>query len=483
MTPIISLHSSASKDALVPSCAAARGASIEGRKAGGVMELADGSRIAVIGGGPAGSFVSYFLLEIAERVGLAIDVDIYEAKEFEKLGPGGCNHCGGIVSESLVQHLATEGISLPDTVVQRGIEAYVLHTDIGSVGIETPAQEKRIAAVHRGGGPIGAANRWMSFDLHLLDLARSHGAQVIHARVDGLKMEDGLPVVSARGVEPRKYDLVIGAMGVNTTALKLFEGIGIGYTSPKMTRTYIAEYHYGRDELRETLGNAMHVFLVDMARVEFAALIPKGEFATLVLLGDDVDKQVVDQFLSLPEVRECLPRTATPAAACNCMPRINIGAPKTLFADRVVLIGDSGASRLYKDGIGAAYRTAKACANVAVLDGVSRRDFEQWYAPTCRSLEFDNNLGKIVFKVVTLFRRIRFLRRGMVRMVAKEQRSKRRPMSGVMWDTFTGSAPYADILARAMHPAFLYGLVRETIAGLFVPGPKHSGELAHESRR
>ncbi|MFZ2491796.1 MAG: hypothetical protein WA208_09950 [Thermoanaerobaculia bacterium] len=443
------------------------------------MELADGSRVAVIGGGPAGSFASYFLLEIAGRVGLELEVDIYEPKQFDKLGPGGCNHCGGIVSESLVQHLATEGINLPETIVQRGIESYVLHTDVATVRIDTPVREKRIAAVHRGGGPLGAANRTASFDLHLLELAQKRGARLIPARVDGLALENGFPLVSAKGLEPKRYDLVVGAVGVNTTALKLFEALGIGFSAPKTTKTYIAEFHYGREALRECLGDAMHVFLVDMPRVEFAALIPKGEFATLVLLGDDIDKALVERFLALPEVRECLPRgTDTPQATCHCIPRINLGATGALFADRVVVIGDSGVSRLYKDGIGAAYRTAKACANVAVLDGVSAHDFEKWYLPTCRSLAGDNALGRLVFMSVTIFRRIRFMRRGMVRMVAREQREARRPMSTVLWDTFTGSAPYREILLRCMTPAFIYGLVRETVAGLFTPTAKPRGELA-----
>ena len=62
-------------------------------------------------------------------------------------GPAGCNHCGGIVSESLVQLLTTEGINIPTKVAQKGIESYVLHMDVGSVRIETPVHEKRIAAM------------------------------------------------------------------------------------------------------------------------------------------------------------------------------------------------------------------------------------------------------------------------------------------------------------------------------------------------
>ena len=100
--------------------------------------LEDGSRVAVIGGGPAGSLSAYFLLTFARRMDLDLRVDVYEPRDFTKAGPTGCNMCGGVVSESLVQMLAAEGIDLPATVVQRGIESYVLHTDTDSVRIDTP---------------------------------------------------------------------------------------------------------------------------------------------------------------------------------------------------------------------------------------------------------------------------------------------------------------------------------------------------------
>ena len=136
------------------------------------LELKSGSRIAVLGGGPAGSFFSYFLLEMANRVGLDLHLDIYERRIFSTIGPAGCNMCGGIISESLVQTLATEGINLPTSVVERGIDSYVLHMDVGDVRIDTPLQEKRIASVHRGAGPKGMKEKkWESFDAHLQQLA------------------------------------------------------------------------------------------------------------------------------------------------------------------------------------------------------------------------------------------------------------------------------------------------------------------------
>jgi hypothetical protein len=89
--------------------------------------------VAVIGGGPAGSFFSHFFLDMASMVDLDVKLDIYEPRDYSRPGPVGCNNCGGIISESLVQHLATEGINLPDSVVQRGLDSYVLHTVDGSV--------------------------------------------------------------------------------------------------------------------------------------------------------------------------------------------------------------------------------------------------------------------------------------------------------------------------------------------------------------
>src|SRR5512138_1366483 len=99
------------------------------------IRLESGARVIVVGGGPAGSFFSCFLAEMAERAGRSFDIQVFEPRDFGAHGPLGCNMCGGIISESLVQNLATEGILLPSSVVQRGIDSYVLHTEAGSVRI------------------------------------------------------------------------------------------------------------------------------------------------------------------------------------------------------------------------------------------------------------------------------------------------------------------------------------------------------------
>src|SRR5210317_1682420 len=150
--------------------------------------LQDGSRIAVIGGGPAGSFFSFFLLKMAQAIDLDIEVDIFEPRSFSYCGPAGCNHCGGIVSESLVQTLAAEGIVLPRAVVQRGVASYVVHMDVGDVTIESPVQERRIAALYRGNGPRdGCDTDLESFDDFLQGMVREKGGNVVRKLITGVE--------------------------------------------------------------------------------------------------------------------------------------------------------------------------------------------------------------------------------------------------------------------------------------------------------
>ena len=431
-------------------------------------KLTDGSRVGVIGGGPAGSFFSYFLLEMARRMGLQLELDVYEPRDFTVSGPGGCNMCGGIVSESLVQNLASEGIALPESVVQRTINSYALHMDVGSVSIATPLREKRIASVHRGGGPRGQAPRkFGGLDGYLLDLAVGRGANRLRKRVEGVEWEGERPKVRAGGAAVA-YDLLVVAVGVNSAVSKLFEGTGLPYKAPQTTKTYICEYCFGRDMIRREIGSTMHVFLLNLPRLEFAALVPKGEYVTLCLLGQDLDRELVRKFLDAQEVKEALPANwKQPDDFCHCSPKISVRSAALPFADRVVFIGDCGTTRLYKDGIGAAYRTAKAAAKTAVFKGVGAEDFRRHYWPVCRQIDRDNRIGKFVFAITRQIQTREFARRGVWRMVSKEQNhpGSQLRMSTILWDTFTGSAPYKSVLLRALHPGFWGPFLWEMVAG------------------
>jgi flavin-dependent dehydrogenase len=435
------------------------------------LELKSGSKVCVIGGGPAGSFFTYFLLDLAERLGVDIQLDNIEAKNFMKVGPVGCNHCGGIISESLVQLLSAEGINLPATVVRHGIDSYVMHTDDRNVKIETPLHEKRIASVFRGSGPIGSTStEWNSFDKYLQDLCAQKGANLIIDKVIDLVFTNGRPVVKTSGKLEKEYDLVVAAVGLDKKTLGILKGINVEFQAPDTTKTYIRELFLGEEIVSQYFGNSMHVFLMDIPKLEFGALIPKGHYVTLVLLGQDIDKNMVQSFLSSDEVVNCFPKDwdMDKMFSCQCYPRINTHTAKYMYGNRFVAIGDSATSKLYKNGIGAAYITAKAAAATALFNGVSEKDFKKHYLPACRSLHYDNLIGKIVFLVTKLIKTNSLLKRGVVKTVIKEQNKagKKRNMSLVLWDTFTGSAPYKEIFFRSLKPAFLFLLLWNTISSI-----------------
>jgi len=434
--------------------------------------LQNGSRIAVIGGGPAGSFFSYFALDFAERLGMNINIDIYEPKDFNCTGPKGCNNCGGIVSESLIQALSTEGLVLSSNVIRRGIESYTLHLEQGSVIIKTPFKEQRIAAMFRGLGPLGDENSKLeSFDNYLLDLCKKSGARVIHERVtDALRTVDGVTLTTGSELTT-SYDLVVGAVGLNAKTLDIFQSICPSFEPPETTKTYISEFKMEPEVIDANFGNSMHVFLLNIPHIKFGALIPKGCYVTLVLLGSDINKEIASSFVHSEAVRKLFPPDINPddITPCKCYPSINVKGAKLAYDDRVVLVGDSASSKLYKNGIGAAYITGKAAASTAVFNGISAAAFKKHYQPACTNLDRDNILGKLIFSVTGIIQKSHLLKAAMLGLVITEQdkRNNSRRMSAILWDTFTGSAAYRNIFLRFLNPLLILRLIWNMIKNTF----------------
>jgi flavin-dependent dehydrogenase len=446
------------------------------------VKLSNNAKIGIIGGGPAGSMAGFFLLEMAQRVDWDLSVDIYEPRDFDRYGPPGCNMCAGVVSENLVQTLAAEGIDLPPQVVQRGIDSYILHTSgLPTVAINTPSDDLRIATVYRGAGPRVPAgdSSWESFDDYLLDLAKKRGVNVIHKRVDDISWEQDFPQVICKKTEAKTYDLLIGAVGVNAPILKKFTSLGFSYEKPPVKKGFVSEIYLGESVVQEYLGSSMHIFLLDIPGLKFAAIIPKVEYVTISLMGDGINKTLVEEFMNSAEVRNCLPdslnwhfkeKEVDIGQACFCMPTPNVGPAIKPYGDRIVMIGDCAVSRLYKDGIGAAYITAKASVVTALFFGVSSDDFKDQYAPVCQRIARDNIIGNVIFLITMLYQKFKFFSNGMVRMVTSEQTqpNKERRMSRVLWDTFTGSATYREIFFKSIHPQFIVSLVSSTVWAFFL---------------
>lgn len=437
-------------------------------------ELANGSSIGVIGGGPSGGFFTYYALDFANRLDLEIEIDIYEPKNFKKIGSGGCNHCGGIISESLVQQMATDGIVLPANIIQQGIDSYTMHTEEGVKVINTPGNMRRIASVFRGCGPRGCLEiSRQGFDDFMLDICKTKGANVIHEKVLNLKRaDDGIFLETGKSA-PKKYDLIIGATGLSEKSFKLFEHVCPTYRPPELSRTYICEFLMEQKQIDDCFGHSMHVFLLDVPKITFGALIPKRDYVTMVLLGDDIDKEVVSSFVNAPEVKNCFPIDfpLEKSAPCKCYPFVNVQKAIHPFADRIAMIGDASSSKLYKNGIGAAFITGKAAASTAIFQGINQKSFSKYFAPVCRNLDRDNAAGKFIFAATKLIQKSSVLKRGVLGLIGREQMKGREherslavgKLSSALWDTFTGSAGYRNILKRFLDPQLIAGLIGSTV--------------------
>lgn len=436
--------------------------------------LDSGARIAVIGGGPTGSFFSIFALKMAMMLGKDLEITIFEPKDFAKDGPGGCNRCGGIISELLVQTLAIEGINLPDSVVRKGINSYRLHTEHGSAFIATPALEKTIATVYRGGGPKGImGDNLESFDRFLLSQAVEGGAVHQPVRVDSIEWKDGKPVLFSKKSEMMQADLVIGAFGVNSTAGKLFHELGFGYHEPSTVTAAIAEISMGEEKVAEYFGNSINLFLLPDKGIKFAAMIPKGSYVTLCILGSKLDGEVVRNFLSRPMVKAVLPGEGTYSVPCSCLPKMNIGAPKVPFTDRIAMGGDAGSTRLFKDGLGAAYLMGKAMAKTAVFEGAGKEHFQRGYYPVYKSIIHDNLFGSVLYFVIDQYRSFDVLTRAMLRTVELEQgrsHDTTKILSSILWDMFTGNERYKNVFMKSMKPKMHINMWEGLFKSLFRGG-------------
>lgn len=431
------------------------------------LRLGDNSKIAVIGGGPSGSLFSFFALKMARMIDKNIEVTIFEPKDFSKKGPIGCNRCGGVISEHLVQTLAVEGINIPTEVVQRSINSYVLHTQSGSVFIESPSSEKSIATVYRGGGPKGLIEQDIfSFDNYLLQSAIKEGATHVPLKIDAIVNKDK-PVLMSGGKEIMEADLVVGAFGVNSGSGKVFEDLIPGYRIPKTTKAFVTELDLGNEAVAEHFDSSIHFLLLPKPEnIKFAAIIPKGRYATLCILGKDIDKETVASLLNTSAARKLLPENMISENNCKCFPKLSLDAAKVAFADRVVIIGDAGSTRLFKDGIGASYIMGKSAAVAAVLHGVGKEDFTRHYLPVYNATRVDNMFGKFIYLTTSVYKNIGILTEGMLNVVKEEQKNKDMKfprLSSILWDTFTGNEAYKNIFMRGTNLWMHLKLVLEFI--------------------
>ena len=119
-------------------------------------KIETGSKVAIIGGGPAGSLFALYLLQYAEQRGSRPGITIYQQRNYDELGSKGCKGCAGILSPSLLGNLSELGLSVPEEIVQSKIEHYAVHSPYALISVTNPEKGVEITSIYRGGGPSRA---------------------------------------------------------------------------------------------------------------------------------------------------------------------------------------------------------------------------------------------------------------------------------------------------------------------------------------
>jgi flavin-dependent dehydrogenase len=424
--------------------------------------LGDGSRIAVIGGGPAGSFFAHFARRRAASLGLAVSTTIFDGKNFLERGPRGCNLCAGVISGNLEARLRLEGLLLPEQRILSRIHGYRLH--VGGQTLRLSCAENRqppIATVFRGNGPRGSCFPGVvSFDDYLLHDARDRGAEIIPLPVWKIELPRARASPAAllfgdrRFPERREFDLIVGAFGVNSFLFRDVQKLGFGYRPPATLTTFQAEYRWAGSEGAGRPENDIHVFLPRSPSIRYVTIVPKGGYATVSVVGRrNATPDLVREALSSGEILDFL---SPSERHCFCFPRIPVSGSKRPYAHRFVMIGDASFCRHYKNGIESALVTARL-ASEAVFDcGLDSAALDRaFFRPARRLIARDNAYGRALFRLNEWISEVPLLSRAHFALAGSRERGRSgapAKIRGLLWNMFTGSAPYREIFFAALDP-------------------------------
>jgi len=426
--------------------------------------LKNGSKIAIIGGGPGGSFFAHFASHYAKEAGIDVSIKIYDRKSFCQRGPRGCNMCAGVISENLFNSLEEERINIADFCVQRKIEGYCFQAQDESVVLHhpVPGHISKIVTVFRGNGPLQSEHEGnVSFDDYLLNHVKEQGVEIVFDIVKSFKLPfrkgDPVKVISGDGNPKNEFDadLVVGAFGVNTGMMEKVGNMDFGYKPPKTVRTCQCEIMLSPEHIEKTFGNNVFVFALGKRELKFASITPKADYVTVNLVGrrDLTRKNLID-FLKHPAVKKLMPeKWEIPNDFCMCISKIPITYAKHPYADRLVVLGDASISRSYKSGIESAFNMAKLSAYTAFKNGVSARSFMNGYfKPAKRLLARDNFYGIVMLKINDYISSNRQLANRQVKLVKSTEDTKTASLiNEILWNMLTGNVTYKEILIKAMN--------------------------------
>ncbi len=453
------------------------------------LRLTDGSRVIIVGGGPAGSFLAINLLRKAKVSGMRIEVIVMEKKPFMNIhaqhgseGHGGeCNYCAGGLSPKVGDALNTLGLILPPEVIMDKASIINIFADWKTISLDVL---REITSVYRGSRPGGRIDSIYNFDSFLLESAVQDGAKIISAEVTELDYSiDGKVVVTYNGKgQTMESDFVAFAGGVNGIVghrfdtgeqpVSYLQRMMPGFRPPRVRKSLIFELNTGDNEGFTPKIKGELYFILHGSRslkLEMVSIAPKGKYITVVLIGPGIDNsankdnlRIINEFMSLPHIRKILPRGAKLKNICLCSPNMVTGVAKNPYGNRIAVIGDMLTANLYKDGIGSAYEISTLLADTVFTRGIDKRSLKEGYRPVIRKYRMNNAIGKLVFLFIRICFSNSLFSRIIYQAVITERKTKprkNRRLEKILWNTASGEDTYKNILFAMFHPVVIWSII------------------------
>jgi flavin-dependent dehydrogenase len=459
------------------------------------VSLQNNDCVAVVGGGPAGSFFAIHLLREARRLDRRLDVVIVEKRGPIDVGSAalecrGCSFCAGGISPRLDEILKEQRLSVPDEIVQGRFDYVWIQGQWKNFRLRVP-KDMRMYSVFRGSLPGRRSGRTAGFDGFLLGEAVKEGARILYGKVEAMGYgASGLPrlTVSTESGESVSLDasFVTIAIGINAhcgldyrddSLIASVKRLNPAFVPGRSRKAFIFELDVGEDYLEHNLRREIYFIEYGSKHLalEHAALVPKGRFLTVAMLGRCIDeavlprdsRRIVHDFLTLPQIERILPGIEAAPLACACAPRMTVTTARSPFGDRFAIIGDAVGSRLNKDGLFSAHVTASRLALTVLQDGIDRQALAKGYGKAIRWLAADNRFGRVVFGLS----RVAFTRPVAGRITyqayaieCKVRDEGSRPLSAVLWKIASGTADYREVFWEMCG----YGVLRSILVGAAV---------------
>jgi len=440
------------------------------------LSLQNGDRVAIVGGGPAGSFFAIHLLREARRLNRQLDVVIVEKRGPTDLGSDhfqckGCNFCAGLISPRLNEILAAQSLVVPEEIIQGHIDYVWIHGQWKNFRLRVPP-DARMYSVFRGSLPGRRMGRPAGFDGFLLGEAVKEGARIQYGEVQAIAYgASGMPTLTVRPPSgeavPMDASFASIATGINARCgfdyaddglIASIQRMNPEFVPGKSRKTFIFELDVGEDYIQRNMHREIYFIEYGSKQLalEHAALIPKGRFLTVAIIGRCIDEavlprdtqQIVRDFLTLPQIDRILPGIAAAPLACACAPRMTVTTATSPFGDRFAIIGDALGSRLNKDGLYSAQATASRLAQTVLHEGTDKQALARGYGGAVKWLAADNRFGQMVFAASRVAFTMPVVSRIVYQAFATECKvrdERSRPLSVVLWKIASGTADYREV--------------------------------------